>query len=138
MFRSRHVTPGFTLLELLVVVVLLALAAAVVAPALRPPRAAAAIDEVTARARRVAVRRAETLDLRIRPDGGWTLVASDGDGTPADAAAPVLLAGRLDGPPSAERRLRFTPLGLCLPVDGHVGAPGWDPVRCGPVREGER
>lgn len=34
----------------------------------------------------------------------------------------------------AGRRLRITPIGACLPVDGGAAASGrWDPARCAPA-----
>lgn len=66
-----------TLIELLVVLMLLAVTAAVVLPALTPPAIGADDDPtatVVASARRVAIRRAEPVRLRIDRDGVWALV----------------------------------------------------------------
>ena len=123
---------GLTLLELVVVLVLLGLALALSIPALVSP-AGGAVDPLQAvveGARRQAVRRAESLSLVVRPDGGWVLLAGERQ------AHETLLSGRLEGiPPTAVLRVRISPLGACWPEpdgaqDGAGGRAAFDPVRC--------
>ncbi len=103
-----HPRAGLTLLELLVVLVILTIAAAVVPLAWRPSRAddGNALDVLTQRARREAIRRGEGLRLRVDTDGAWVLAARDG--------SDVLETGRIV-PPAAAVSLRLDALGTCQP-----------------------
>lgn len=101
---------AFTLLELVVVLAIIGLGIAVVAPSLvlRPPSSEESMKRVVASARRVAMRRAQTVTLDVDDNGVWR-VAGAGRDTPE-----VLLRGELDERPLREVHLRITPLGLCL------------------------
>ena len=102
--------------------VLVALLAALAAPLFRAPTSRAGpFADVVARARRLAVERAEPLALAVRADGGWTLAAAREPATP-------LLAGTL-GAPHRPVAIALSPLGLCVPDD----AVAWDPARCAPA-----
>lgn len=113
--ESVTVTPtrrrdAFTLLELIVVLALMGLGVAIVAPSLvlRPPSSDEAVRRVVASARRVAMRRAQTVSLDIGADGVWRVAGADRD------SAEILLSGELDERPRQDVHLRITPLGLCL------------------------
>lgn len=99
---------GLTLLELLVVLVILAITTAIVPLAWRSPRAtdASALDGLTQRARREAIRRGEELRLRVEADGAWVLAAREG--------TDVLETGRIAAP-AAVVSLRVDALGTCRP-----------------------
>ncbi len=101
---------GFTLLELIVVLALMGLAMAVVAPSfvLRPPSSDESVQRVVSSARRVAMRRAQTVTLDIDGGGSWRVTAAERD------VPEVLLKGELDQSLSGGIHLRITPLGLCL------------------------
>jgi len=74
---SHPARRGVTLLELLVVLLLMALSAVLVLPVLSPLTATSDRDPrlaVIASARRAAVRRGESLRLRMEGDGVWALV----------------------------------------------------------------
>lgn len=118
-FRRRR---GVTLIELLVVLTLIGLAAALTAPALLRDRVEPVPDagRVVAYARAVALRRAETLALRVERDGRWTLAVARGDSLPV--AHGVIGA-------AAPARLLVTPLGLCIP-DDDASTVAWDPSAC--------
>ena len=101
---------GFTLVELVVVLFLLALATAIVGPAFLPRDggASAGIAAVAAEARRIAVRRGETVYLSVAPGGEWVVESEDalGDGP--------ITGGRLDVDAGrAGFTLVFSPLGSC-------------------------
>jgi prepilin-type N-terminal cleavage/methylation domain-containing protein len=114
---------AFTLVEILVVLVLLGIAAAIVAPALIPPaRPEATIATVLDATRRVAIRRAESVTVRVATTGAWQVT---GDASPA---AGTLLAGTLGSPIPASVIVHVSPLGICT-VDGPAGAPV-DALRC--------
>lgn len=96
-------------MEIAVTLVVLGLAAALVAPAFREPSPRA--DDrasLIAAARESAVRRGQTLVLRIEAGGAWQLAGAD-DLEP-------LRRGSL--PESSPGRLRFTPLGACFIEQG--------------------
>jgi prepilin-type N-terminal cleavage/methylation domain-containing protein len=122
---------GYTLLEVIVVLVLLTLAASVVAPVFVAPRdpAAAAVG-VIGRARALAIRRAEALELRIEPSGAWRL-----DGV-ASAQAGALVTGTISPAPRVAITLLFSPLGSCAPDAVTTVAPlmRLDPLTCEAAR----
>jgi prepilin-type N-terminal cleavage/methylation domain-containing protein len=124
---------GLTLIELLVVLALLAITATVVPVARRGTRATPgdARQAVVQDARRDAIRRGETLRLRIDTDGAWVLAARDG--------AAVLTTGRT-APGSAPMSLRIDPLGSCRPVgdraDVEADASAFDVLSCRAVPDG--
>ena len=67
---------GFTMVEVIVVLVLLTLAAAVVAPSLLSSHSEASeLTSLVRSAREAAVRRGQTVQLRIDQSGAWQLVA---------------------------------------------------------------
>jgi len=102
--------------------VLVALLAALAAPLLHAPAPAGdPVADVVARARRLAVERAEPLALDVRADGRWRVASV----RTLDA---TLLAGRIPAP-QRPLSLALSPLGLCVPSD----ALAWDPARCEPV-----
>jgi prepilin-type N-terminal cleavage/methylation domain-containing protein len=124
---------GLTLIELLVVLALLAITATVVPVARRGTRATPgdARQAVVQDARRDAIRRGETLRLRIDTDGAWVLAARDG--------AAVLTTGRT-APGPAPVSLRIDPLGSCRPVgdraDEAADASAFDVLSCRAVPDG--
>ena len=126
----RATRAGVTLLVLLVVLVLLGLAAAAVSPALRAPRSVDAdpLAATVARARALAVRRAEALRLEIDGDGRWRLSARDS----------VLQVGTLPTAHGATLRLAISPTGLCVPEADEAVTPsahGWDAGACAPATD---
>lgn len=124
---------GLTLIELLVVLAVLAITATVVPVARRATRATTddPRQAVVQHARRDAIRRGETLRLRIDTDGAWVLAARDG--------AAVLTTGRTESGPAAVS-LRIDPLGSCRPVgeraDGNATGPAFDVLSCRAMPEG--
>ena len=134
--RARRVPRprrGFTLIELLVVLVLMGLAAALDAPALRPPRPPRpALESLLATARETAVRRGETVHLRIDASGAWQL---DGAASPTDGA---IATGRIDPFPALPLTLVVSPLGSCA-FDARTAARArdiaLDPLACEVRRE---
>jgi len=97
-----------TLVELLVVLVLLGLGAAIVAPALLPSRPEEEPFATLLRdARRLAMRRSESLRLAVEPEGAWEIQPSGGP-DPAPLAA-----GRLADFSGPGFTLLFSPLGTC-------------------------
>lgn len=119
-----RVRDGFTLLEIVVTLVLIGLGAALVAPVFRRQAPDDSFPAVLSGARELAVRRAQTMVLRVDGDGGWRLT------TAGDSAA--ISTGRLTEPTSA-RQLTITPLGACLD-QGSLSAGTWDAVACAPTR----
>jgi prepilin-type N-terminal cleavage/methylation domain-containing protein len=129
MLRAVRSHPGVTLLELLVALAVVGAGAALVAPALRLPAPAAGAEDGVARARALALRRAEAMTLLVGEDGAWRVVPTR-DGTAEPLATGRLPAARIDSVPA---ELVITPLGDCIaPVRPAVGT-AWDPVRCAPV-----
>ena len=102
---------GFTLLEVVVVLVLLALAAAVVAPSLLSthPENSSEIPALVGSTRQAAVRRGETVRLRIDRSGAWQAIAG------TEPGGDLLMSGRLAGLPASPADLIFSPLGTCAP-----------------------
>jgi prepilin-type N-terminal cleavage/methylation domain-containing protein len=118
---------GFTLLELIVVLILLAVAAGVVAPSLLSTSSTpkSEVQVLIGSARREAIRRGKTVQLRVDRSGAWHVA-----GTPAGT---VLMAGRLAGPPLVEVDLLISPLGTCGPDLESTAAEspvGVDPLTC--------
>jgi len=110
---------GFTLLEIVVTLVLLGLAAAMVAPAFRrDPNPEGEMRAVVAGARESAVRRAQTLVLRVDDRGAWRL-------TPVGDTISIR-SGVLSGGPLT---LRISPLGACFHDEPSL-APDWDAIAC--------
>ena len=119
---------GFTLLELVVVLVLLGLTAAVAAPALRgPPSAAAGLESLLPTAREAAVRRGETVYLRVAESGDWRLAGA------SSAADTAIASGRVAPFAGLPLVLAVSPLGSCA-LDAasaqRAGHPQLDPLTC--------
>lgn len=116
---------GFTLLEIVVTLVLLGLAAAMVAPAFRRDTSPEVdVRSLVAGARESAVRRAQTLVLRVDDRGAWRLTpigdtTSIGTGMLSEGGQPLALV--------------IGPLGTCFNV-GSVAAANWDAIACAPGR----
>ena len=106
----RRRPDGYTLIEILVVLIVMGLVTALVAPALIPHTdAKEALPTLIEQARVVAIRRAETVSLRIEASGAWQI---DGIASPQQGA---LAHGRLPQPPATAVTLLFSPLGTCGP-----------------------
>ena len=96
------------MIEMVVVLVLIGLTAALAAPALlRPARGESGFRHLVSTAREAAIRRGETVHLRIGASGEWRIEGS------ASAAPEVLLTGRVD--PFYEHPLTvlLSPTGSC-------------------------
>lgn len=119
----RGVTRGVTLLELLIVLVLMAVAAALVLPSFGRrdgPQETAPVALITS-ARRAAIRRAEPLRVRLRPDGAWSLT-SQRDGA-------VIDSGRVrESLPATD--VLIDALGGCVPSAQTATAAMFDPLTC--------
>lgn len=124
--RAVRSHPGVTLLELLVALVLLGMGAAVVAPVLRLPAPRSADGDAVARARALALRRAEAMTLAIGRDGAWSVRTTRGE-PDEPLASGTMPASRADSLPAL---LAVSPLGDCLPVVAPAIGGAWDPVRC--------
>ena len=129
--RSHNGRRGLTLLELMVALALLGLMLALVTPLFRrPTRRDGRLDAVLRAARATAISRSETMALRVRADGQWSVRA-----LPPDDAL-LLLSGTLDSQPSLAFQLQLTPLGACLPTSSLPAEfAGWDAAGCRPLRE---
>lgn len=123
---ARRARRGVTLIEVVVVLALLGVAAALAGPVLARPRAEGDAAEAVARARALALRRAETVRFAMDADGAWRAQRWEG----ARDEAP-LLAGRARAGARAPS-LRITPLGACLLTDAG-DARAWDPLACAPA-----
>ena len=120
---------GFTLLEVVVVLVLLALAAAIVAPSLLSfqPENVSEVPALVGSTRQAAVRRGETVRLRIDRTGAWQAVAG------TEPGQDPLVSGQLASRPALAIDLIFSPLGTCAPsvesaADETLAA--FDPLTC--------
>ena len=98
---------GYTLIEVMVVLVLLTLGALLVAPALRQRDDPAQLAALVGQARITALRRGESLALRLEPSGAWRLDGlASGDAaaiaqgvlSPAPAAPLTLIVSRIHRP----------------------------------------
>jgi hypothetical protein len=106
------------------VLALLALLVAVAVPALRrPPPPAAGLESLLPIAREAAVRRGETLRLRLAASGEWSLQGGTADGT--------IAAGRVSSG-GADLTLVVSPLGTCGFDGAAARAPALplDPLTC--------
>jgi prepilin-type N-terminal cleavage/methylation domain-containing protein len=122
--RARH--RAFTLVEMLVVIVLLGLAVGLAAPALRAPRPAAdGLATLLPVAREAAVRRGETVYLRVAESGAWRL---EGASSAADGA---FGSGRVAPFAGVPLTLVVSPLGSCAFDAPDAGrALPLDPLTC--------
>ncbi len=119
----RGVTRGVTLLELLIVLVLMAVAAALVLPSFGRrdgPRETAPVALI-ASARRAAIRRAEPLRVRLRPDGAWSLT-SQRDGATIDSGRARETLPATD--------VLIDALGGCVPSPQSATSAVYDPLAC--------
>lgn len=130
----RKSRAGFTLVELIVVLLLLSIAAAVVGPSLwfapRPPPDSELLALVGG-ARDAAIRRGETVRLRIDRSGAWLALA--GASASETVARDTLMSGRLAAPRAASTDLFLSPLGTCAPAVESESAflpAGLDPLTC--------
>jgi prepilin-type N-terminal cleavage/methylation domain-containing protein len=122
---------GFTLFEVVVVLVVIALVATLVAPSIGalPERGDAGVVGLAAQARLAAVRRAESLELRLDSTGAWVLSSTRYHST--------IASGQVDGDSVAPLTLRISALGVCTTADPSRSAgPTWDALRCAPSRSG--
>lgn len=108
MRRGSH-RAGFTLIEMVVVLVLVGMGAALAMPALLRPRAGeSGINVLVGNAREAAVRRGETLFLRIGASGEWRI-----EGAASSGAPDTLLTGKVD-PLPVPLTLLVSPTGSCM------------------------
>lgn len=119
---------GFTLIEMVVVLLLIGMAAALAIPALLRPRAPeSGLKTLVINAREAAIRRGETVFLRIGSSGEWRI-----DGSSATGESDSLLVGRME-PLRAPLTLLVSPTGTCmLDVPSVMAAPDiqLDPLTC--------
>ncbi len=111
-----------TLIEIVVVLVVLGVTLALVAPTVvsRPPSPETALQEVVESARRLALRRAETLTLSLETGGRWVL----------EGRGDRLETGVVEGSGTGPLRLHISPLGACTLDAGAGESLLVDPVRC--------
>jgi prepilin-type N-terminal cleavage/methylation domain-containing protein len=125
---EAHQRAGFTLIEVLVVLLLIGMAAAIAIPALLRPRAPeSGLKVLVGNARETAIRRGETVFLRIGASGEWRI-----DGSSATGENDSLLVGRME-PLQAPLTLLVSPTGTCmLDVPSVMAAPDiqLDPLTC--------
>ena len=118
---------GVTLLELLIVLILMGITAALVVPAFvqRPAAPEAANVALLASARRLAIRRAEPLRLRMSANGDW-MVTGVRNGVVVDSGhvRDSLLA----------TEVLVDALGGCVPMNGNTSLAGFDPLVCASSR----
>lgn len=125
---SQRPARGVTLIEMVVVLVLIGLTVALAAPALlRPPPAESGLRELVTTAREAAIRRGESVHLRIGASGEWRIEGA------ASATPELLLEGRVD--PFLDRPLTvlMSPTGSCAldaPSTASAGNLGLDPLTC--------
>jgi prepilin-type N-terminal cleavage/methylation domain-containing protein len=125
---EAHQRAGFTLIEVLVVLLLIGMAAAIAIPALLRPRAPeSGLKVLVGNAREAAIRRGETVFLRIGASGEWRI-----DGNSATGETDSLLVGRME-PLQSPLTLLVSPTGTCmLDVPSVMAAPDiqLDPLTC--------
>jgi type II secretory pathway pseudopilin PulG len=110
---------------MVVVLLIIGLAAAVVVPALlRSKPVESRLSALIATARETAIRRGETIYLRIGASGAWSIEGA------ASSNAGVLVSGQVD-PIGAPLTLLVSPTGSCAPdVPSAAAAPSIDPLTC--------
>lgn len=117
---------GFTLVEVVVVLVLLALAAAIVTPSLLSTNTddSSEIQALVGSTRQAAIRRGETVRLRIDHSGAWQAIAG------TEPGGDLLLSGQLASQPASTTHLIFSPLGTCAPAVESGSVVALDPLTC--------
>jgi prepilin-type N-terminal cleavage/methylation domain-containing protein len=125
---------GVTLVELLVVLVLMSIAATLVVLAMRLPSAPnaaldgvshAPLDAIVSKARRLAIRRGQPVQLRIAPDGVWAIVPATGGEAVASGRTTDVLPWLPD--------LHIDAMGTCFIASATVPpqhARAWDALAC--------
>lgn len=118
--------PGLTLLELVVTLAIFSVALALVGPALVPRQSSP--DELfaslVADSRRVATRRAQSVQLDLGANGAWTLSG----GGPVQAGE-IISHGRI-APSPGIARVNISPIGICL-LSKSGTRMRIDPLTCG-------
>jgi prepilin-type N-terminal cleavage/methylation domain-containing protein len=116
---------GFTLLEVLIVLVLMGVASALVVPAIRSDRSARGpgAPEISVRAQREAIRRAEAIQLRVDDRGAWTLRVAR-TGAALDSGMLQLDSTRRGG------AWTFDALGGCMPIASDATLAPFDALAC--------
>ncbi len=101
--------PGLTLLELIVTLAIFSVALALVGPALvlRSSSPDEHFSNLVTDSRRVATRRAQSVQLDVRADGGWTL-----SGAGPEQSGAVISRGRIASSGGAAR-VSISPIGIC-------------------------
>ncbi|MEO8575756.1 MAG: type II secretion system protein [Gemmatimonadales bacterium] len=121
--RSR----AFTLIEVIVTLAVIGIALAVVGPALIMPRPERGIAEVLTASRRAALRRGESISLRIRENGDWQAV-------PARASTESLLSGSVPPLRSGSVEILISAVGVCTVQRGRLSADdAFNPLTCSVV-----
>lgn len=108
--RTRDVSKGYTLIEMIVVLVIMGLAAALVAPTIfRSPAydRQRQLTTLISVARDAAAKRGEVIYTSIQPNGAWTM---EGGGLPLEGE---LTHGRMDPLSTAPLTLIVSPVGSC-------------------------
>ena len=129
--NSPFMRRGVTLLELLIVLILMGITAALVVPAFVRRAAAPETANVAllASARRLAIRRAEPLRLRLSANGAW-MVTGVRNGVVVDSGhvRDSLMA----------TDLLVDALGGCVPLSGNAWPAVFDPLVCASPRVATR
>ncbi len=124
MIPSAERRPAFTLIEVIVTLAVIGIALAVVGPALIVHRPAPGISEVLTQSRRAALRRGESVVVRVTADGVW-------QGRPAQASDQALISGEIAPLPSGPVEILISPLGVCTVRRGRLGADrAFNPLTC--------
>jgi Tfp pilus assembly protein FimT len=118
-------------LEIAIVLVVLGIVATLATPTLTrlPQSDELTLPKLVARARSIAVKRAESLELRIDSTGSWALT------TERAAGERPIEEGEIAPVTGSSLAIRITPVGLCiLERTSDPAAASWDVLRCGPGR----
>jgi len=125
---NQRFPSGVTLIEMVVVLVLIGLTAALAAPALlRPPPPESGLRELLSTAREAAIRRGESVHLRIGASGEWRIEGA------ASATPEVLFEGRVDPFLDQPLTLMLSPTGSCAldaPSTASVQGLSLEPLTC--------
>lgn len=116
---------GVTLLELAIVIVVMGVAGSIVTAMVQTGRLQPLKDTGPAgaivEARRLAVRRAEPVRLRVSEQGAWT-ITSLRDGVVIDSGTARSLRSVVD--------LQIDALGVCVPTQRIASDTAFDPMQC--------